>query len=800
MEALRQDLRHTFRLLRRNHGFVVVVVLMLGLGIGINTTVFSLLRSLSYPFMSLQDQDRIALVWASRSIESEGRGSVSAPDFRDWQRQNHVFEDLAMFSGTSLLLKNEGKSVWAQAEQVSEGFFRVAGVQPARGRAFLPEECQPGGHHAVILSDAFWRNNLGADPSVLGRTINLSRETYTIVGVMPPDFSYPGYRTDLWTPLVPDMSPAARTRRFAQAVARLKRGVTIEQAQAEMATIARRLAQAYPVPDGGWGIRVIRLRDDLNQRFSRSLLLFNGPVFLVLLIACANVANLLLARATRRNREMAVRAALGAGRFRLIRQLLTESVPVVLLGACFGLLVNFWGMVLVRKLFAFILPPGALRMDARLLVFALLLSMLTPFFFGLVPAIHGSTLDVNETLKSAGNVGRASRSSHRIREWLVVLEMMLAVAVLGVCGLFLGVWTALVRVKPGFDPKNLLAVSVSAPESDYPQSEDVRSLYRRVLDRVQIVPGVEKAAFVSILPMFMSHGRPVLIDRGSASPTQTRVGEVSASSGYFQAMRIPLLRGRMFTERDSSEAIALINKTMAQSCWPNQNPVGQRLKLLPESPESGWIVVVGVVGDVMTGDGIGPPAPLVYRPLGQTPGRELALVVRTAYPPSSAMAAVKQAVWEVDKEQPLADMQTMQQILRQRLPVDLVPTTTVFGAFALLALALAALGVYSVMSYFVAERIPELGVRMALGARPADVLRLVIRQGLKLALSGGVVGLLGAWILGRVAFHEVPEIRSSFDLVTIHIALLLLAVALFACYVPARRAMKVDPMVALRYE
>jgi putative ABC transport system permease protein len=651
----------------------------------------------------------------------------------------------------------------------------------------------------AILSDGLWRRSFGADPSVVGQTIKLNREAYRIVGVMPADLEHSAYGADLWLPLVPDLSPGSRARRFAQAVARLKRGVTIEQAQAEMATIARRLEQAYPITNAGWGIRVIRLRDDIAQKFSRGLVVFSAPVFFVLLIACANAASLLLARATRRNREMAVRAALGAGRFRLVRQLLTESVPLAMLGGCFGLLVNFWGMVLVRKLFADILPQAALRPDAHLLAFALLLSMLTPFFFGLAPAIYGSKLDVNGTLKSAENVGRASRGSHRLREWLVVTEMILAVALLGVCGLFVDIWVAEARVKPGFDPRNLLTATLSAPESAYPQPEDVRRFYRRLLERIDAIPGVERVGYGNDLPSSITAGRPLLVDRGPAHPTQTSAGEVRVTPDFIQAMRIPLLHGHTVTEQDSSDTLAVVSDVLARRAWPGQDPVGKRIKFLSEASDSPWLVVVGVVGNVATSERFGSSVPLVYRLLAASSDRELTLVVRTVSPPASAVTAVRQAVWEVDKEQPLADLETMEQLIREGRS-EYVRTTAIFGAFAAFGLALAALGVYSVMSCFVAERIPEIGVRLALGARPADLLRMLIRQGLKLALSGGVIGLVGAWILGRIAFHEVPELRSSFDFVTINIALLLSAVALLACYMPARRAGKVNPMVALRYE
>jgi putative ABC transport system permease protein len=365
--------------------------------------------------------------------------------------------------------------------------------------------------------------------------------------------------------------------------------------------------------------------------------------------------------------------------------------------------------------------------------------------------------------------------------------------------LFVGIWTTLARVKPGFDPTNMLTATLSAPEAAYPQAEDARRFYQRLQERLAAVPGVESVAFVGPLPIYIWRGRPVLVDRGLPRPTQASAYEVVISPGYFQAMRIPLMRGRALREQDSSDAVALISESFARSGWPGQDPVGKRFKFLPDSSQAPWFVVAGVVGDVRTGDGIGPSVPLVYRLLGQTPSRELALVLRTASPPSGVMAAVRQAVWEVDEEQPLADLKTMQQLLREE-PSDIGISTTIFGALGGIALALAALGVYSVMSYFVAERIPEIGVRMALGARPADVLRLTIREGLKLAFSGGLLGLAGSWVLERIAFHEIPELHSSFDFVTVSNALVLSVVALVACYLPARRAAKVDPMVALRYE
>ena len=803
MTTLFQDLRYGLRMLAKNPGFTVVAVLTLALGIGVSTTVFSLLDAVFVPHLPVRDLDRIALLLENTREQGELRFAVSTPDFLDWKEQNHVFEDVGLFSYSSFLLTDVGEPVRLSAQQVSDGFFRVAGAKPIKGRTFLAEECQPGGSPVAIISYGMWQRAFGSDPNVLGRTIKLNRQPYTVIAVMPEDFSFPTPKTDLWVPLIMKSNQVDRGRRVSQAVGRLGPHITANQAQAEMTTIAHRLEETYPATNAGRGIKVLLLRDDLNKRLSNGIIFFGGPALFVLLIACANVANLLLARASVRGKEVAVRAALGAGRLRLIRQLLTESVLLALMGGVFGVFLAYWGMALVRRLFSTMLslPPGALRMNIWLLAVGLLLSVLTPLFFGLVPALYGTKLRLPETLKTGGIVGRSSVGSHRLREWLVVLEMMLAIVLVGMCGLFMSFWRWLGGVQPGFDPNNLLTLAISLPD---PGTREVRTFYRRILARLEAVPGVEAAGLVDHLPMYVDDRDSsllVTVEGGPCSLVQTSAAELTVSAGYFAAMHIPLVRGQALSWEDSSQpdSVALVSETMARRCWPVEDPIGKRFRLGRKLSGKPATVVKGVVGDVMNGRRDHPPLPLVYRPLGQTPDRELTVVIRTALTPVNLASAVKHAIWEVDREQPLDDLRTMKEALFE-VRLEYVRAVGISGVLAALALTLAAIGVYSVMNNFVAERTAELGIRMALGATPLDVLRLVVGKGLMLSLSGGVVGLAGTWALERVALSRLAELTSSIDFMAVSVAVLLLFVAVIASYVPARRASKVDPIVALRYE
>jgi putative ABC transport system permease protein len=804
MLTLIKDLKYGLRMLARNPGFAAVMVLTLGLGIGVNTAIFSFLDAALNLRFPIKDQDQIVNLWAS-NISMGGRSGLSIPDFLDYRQQNRVFEDLAAYAGQSFHLTNVAEPQRLAGNRVSFNYFHVLGVQPAIGRNFLPEESKGGKARVVILSHGLWQGSFAGDPSVLGRNITLNRESYTVIGVMPAGFRLFNGNADLWVPLDLGSSALSRGVREVMVIGRLRPGVGKEQAQAEMNNLARRLAQAFPSTNKGWDVQVVLLQDEINKKLGLGLVFIMGPVVLVLLIACANVANLLLARASVREKEMAVRAALGAGRLRLVRQLLTESTLPALLGGAIGLLLGVWGMGILRSLFpaAINSSPGALRLDARVLGFALLLSLLTPLLFGLAPALYGSKLDLNETLKE-GRRGSRAGGSHRLREYLVVSEVGLAVALLGLGGLLIRVMLSVGSLKPPFDLKNLLTMTVSLSESAYPNDSDVAAFYRRVLEGAQAIPGVESVGVVNRLSIPVEQWsalKPVSLEGGSGAETRASAIVFKVSPGYFPALRIPQRRGQALTEQDTAGAarVALINETLARS-WRGEDPIGRRLRLEGLGPGQPWITVVGVVGDLII-DARKAPLPGVYLPCAQNPERAMTFVVHTLRPPLGLEEPLKRALWAVDKDQPVEDMRTLEQMVSDELagPFAIVEMVV---AFAVLALVLASAGVYSVMSYVVALRTHEIGVRMSLGARPRDVMQLVMKDAVVLIVSGAVVGLAGAFAFGRLLGHELADIGiRPYDPITFSgVSLLLMTAALLACYLPARRATKVDPMVALRYE
>ena len=804
MGTLLQDGRYGIRQLRRSPGIAAVMVLTLGLGIGANTAIFSFLDAVLNLRFPIKDQDQIVNLWNSNNLLG-GRNSLSIPDFLDYRQQNRVFEDLAAFAGQSFHLTNVAEPQRLAGNRVSFNYFHVLGVQPAIGRSFMPEESKGGKARVVILSHGLWQGSFGADPRVLGRNITLDREIYTVIGVMPEGFRLFNGNADVWVPLDLDSSALSRGLREVMVIGRLKPGVGKERAQAEMNNLAHRLAQAFPSTNKGWDVQVVLLQDEINKKLGLGLVFIMGPVVLVLLIACANVANLLLARASVREREMAVRAAMGAGRLRLVRQLLTENLMLAMLAGAFGLLLGVWGMGILRSLFPTALSssPGAPGLDTQVLGFALLLSLLTPLLFGLAPALYGSKLDLNEALKE-GRRGSRAGGSHRLREYLVVSEVGLAVALLGLGGLLIHFMLLLGGLKPSFDMKNLLTMTVSLSESAYPHDSDVATFYRRVLGGAQAIPGVESVGVVSrlsILTEQWSALKPVSLEGGSGGEARASAIVLKVSPGYFPALGIPLRRGQALTEQDTAGAarVALINETLARS-WRGEDPIGRRLRLEGLGPEQPWITVVGVVGDVMV-DAHKAPLPGVYLPCAQNPERAMTFVVRTLTPPLGLQEPLKRALWAVDKDQLIEDMRTLEQMVSDEL-AGAYALVEMVVVFAVLALVLASAGVYSVMSYVVAQRTHEIGVRMSLGARPRDVVQLVVKEAVVLIGSGVVVGLAGAFAFGRLLGHELADIGiRPYDPITFScVALLLMAAALLACYLPARRATKVDPMVALRYE
>jgi putative ABC transport system permease protein len=803
MQSALQDLRYAFRMLAKNPGFTAVAVVTLAFGIGLNTAIFSLLDAAVNLHFPIKDQSRIVNLWGSNNSIGAQRNSLSIPDFLDYRQQNRVFEDLAAYAGQPFHLTNVTEPQSLSGSRVSCNYFHILGVQPAIGRNFLPEECAGGKPRVVILSQGLWQGRFGADPTILGRDITLNRESCTVIGVMPAGFQLFMGNADLWVPLELGSSALSRGAHQVMVMGRLNAGVSKEQAQAEVSNLARRLAQAFPSTNKGWDVQVIPLQDEINKKLGLGLVFIMGPVVLILLIACANLANLLLARASVREKEMAVRTAMGAGRLRLVRQLLTESALLALLAGAFGLLLGIWGMGILRSLFPAVLhaSPGALHLDAQVLGFSLLLCLLTPLLFGLVPALYGTKLDLNGTLKE-GRRGSRAGGSHRLREYLVVSEVGLAVALLGLGGLVIRVAVVVGSLKPSFDPKNLLTMTVSLPESAYPHDPDVAAFYRRALEGAQTIPGVGSVGVTDRLPILGEDRReltPVTLESGAGTEARASAIVLRVSPGYFPALRIPQPRGRALTEHDTAGAarVALVNETLARS-WSGEDPIGKRLHLGSLGPDQPWTAVVGVVGDGMI-DNHKAPLPSVYLPCAQNPKRAMTFVVRTLTPPLGLQGPLKRALWAVDKDQPVEDMRTLEQRVSGELagPYALVEMLV---AFAVLALALASAGVYSVMSYAVAQRTHEIGVRMSLGARPSDVIHLVVKEAMRLIGSGVVVGLGGAFAFGRLLGHELGEIRPYDPLTFSCVSLLLMAAALAACYLPARRATKVDPIVALRYE
>jgi len=806
MNPLLQDSRFGLRMLAKSPGFTAVAVFTLALGIGANTAIFGFLDSVLNLHFPIRDQDQIANLWAVNNAAGVTRSDLSIPDFLDYRQENQVFEDLAASSGQDFHLTGVAEPKRLGGVRVSCNYFHVLGVQPAMGRSFLPEECEAGKLQEVILSHRLWQVSFGADPGVLGRDVTLNRESYTVIGVMPAGFRLFQGDDDLWVPL--DLSSGASSRGVRQAVVmgRLKPGVSKERAQVEMNSLAHRLASAFPGTNKGWEIQVVRLQDEISKRYGLVLVFIMGPVVLVLLIACANVANLLLARASVREKEMAVRAAMGARRVRLVRQLLTESALLALLGGAGGLLLGIWAMGILRSLFpsAASAAVGGLHMNLRVLGCSLLICLVTPLLFGLAPALYGSKLDLNATLKEGGRGSRAAGGSHRLREYLVVAQVALAVALLGLGGLFVRMMLFMADLRPAFDTKNLLTMTVSLPQSAYPHNSDVAAFYRRVLENVRTVPGVESTAAVDRLALPVesrSALKPIRLETGPGGDVGVSAVVLKVSPDYFAALGIPQRRGRGLTDQDAGGAapVALVNETLASS-WRGEDPIGKRLRLASLGSDEPWVTVVGVVGDNVLDIHKAPMAG-VYIPSAQSPEREMTFLVRTLSSPLGLVGPLKRALWAVDKDQPIDQVETVEQIMSQEFAEQyaLVGLTL---AFAILALTLACAGVYSVMSYAVAQRTHEIGIRMSLGALPRDVVQLVMKEAAPLIVGGLVVGLCGAFAFGKLLGHELTQFGvSAYDPLTFSgVSVLLMSVALVACSLPARRATQVDPMIALRYE
>jgi predicted permease len=801
-------------MLRKSPGFSLVALLVLALGIGANTAIFSVVNAVLLRPLPFENPSGIVHVWhvpPPKQFPGMTRFSVSAANYIDWQRQNHVFDKMAIFSAASMNLTGGGKPEFLRAATVSSDFFSVLGTKPLLGRTFVQGEDQLGHEHEAVLTYTFWKSRFGGDRNIVGRQIMMNDEPYTVVGVMGPEFMYPAWEQKLWVPLAWTAKEAAvRGEHHSVVIARLKPGVDTKEAQAEMSAISDRLARQYPEDDKDWGALVVPLREDIVGDIRPALLVLLGAVAFVLLIACANVANLLLARALARNKEIAIRSALGASRTRLIQQLMIETILLALGGGLAGLVVAKFGMDLIVHFLAQQLPRSTeIGLEGSVLVFTLVVSVLTGIIAGLMPAWRLSKANVNETLKQG--MGRAGDSGgNRTRAALVVCEVSLSLMLLAGAGLMIRSLWNLRGSSPGFDPHGTLTASLPIPGTRYKSPQEEISFWNRVLDRLRALPGVESAGVVDDLPFNGGSHQPIMIEGRPQVPMaeQPEVDVRVISTGYLRTMHIPVLRGRDFSESDGADrqGVILISQAMAQRFWPGEDAMGKRLTLTfaPDKVRE----VVGIVGDVKL-DGLDQPDKnsAIYVPLTQLsvpPSGEwrsfgFELVVRTSTPPGDLVPAVTNGIHEIDPEQAVLRTMTMQaftdeSISQQRFNMLLLAT------FAGLALVLAAMGIYSVLSYAVRRRVREIGIRMALGAQFRDVLRLVVFEGMKPALVGLGIGVIGALLIGRVMASLVFGVKTTDPATFVSVSVLLAAVALLATAVPAYRATRVDPIKTLRDE
>jgi putative ABC transport system permease protein len=808
METLLRDLRYGFRGLARKPAFAAVAAIALALGIGANTAIFSVVNAVLLRPLPYRDADRLVMVWEKDAARGWLQSSVAPANFIDWREQNTVFEQIAAAFDSSYNLAGAGEPERIQGQNVSASLFPLLGVEAALGRTFLPEEDRAGGGRVAIISYGLWQRRFGEDPRILGQPLTLDGEQVVVVGVLPRGFQFINRESDLWMPFLSGLPEAAQMRgdHFLRVVGRLKPGVTQAQAAAEMETIAARLQQQYPRTNSELGVTLVPLHEQLVGAIKPTLFILLGAVGFVLLIACANVANLLLARAAGRQKEIAIRQALGASRLRLILQLLTESMALAVVSGAFALLLAFWSARLLSALIPDNLSQSrGVAIDGRVLGFTLLLSLLTGIAFGIAPALQGSRPDLSETLKEGGR-GTAGPGHNRMRSLLVVSEIALALMLLVGAGLTIKSFLRLRNQPPGFEPDKLLTLRMELLRSKYTTPEQRTAFYDAVLARVKELPAVEAAGVVTWLPLTFKGGNLIFTIEGRPAPVDSEVpaalGRV-VSPDYFRAMRIPLLAGRAFDGRDTqrSAEVVIINQAMAERFWPGEDVIGKRIRRGGNDSTLPWISIAGVVGNVKQIELEREPDPEMYLPYTQYTGFYLPrdLVVRTASDPLSLVAAVRNAVWSVDKDQPVFNVQTMEQILSESVSRARF-NTLLIGIFGAVALVLAAVGIYGVMSYSVTQRAHEIGIRMALGATSKDVLKLVVGQGFKLVSIGVAIGLASAFILTRLMESLLYGVSAT-DLPTFAaITAVLVSVAILASYIPARRATKVDPMAALRHE
>lgn len=791
-------------MLIKNPGFTLIVLFTLALAIGANTVIFSVVNTVLLRSLPFKKADRLVRLNESNPERGWPIFGVSHPNFLDWRARNQTFEGMAATTTASFNLNAGGDVEVIRGTLITADFLPVLGISPALGRNFLPEEDRPGGNTRVaLISYAFWQQQFGGDPGVVGKTLTVNDNPFTVVGVLPESFVWSAGPNKLFVPLAPDPARSRSDRRLI-VFGRLKPGVTKEQSLADMSAIARQLAQQYPETNKSW-LAVGRMFYDwyIPEQNRRSLYVLIGAVIFLLLIACSNVANLMLARAAARQKEISIRLALGAGRFHIIRQLLSEAILLAIVAGGLGLLIALW----VVKALAVMNPAGwprldELSVDGRAPVFCLLISLLTAALFGLLPALRASRPNVHETLKEGGRGSGGGVGRQLLRSALVIIEMALSVALLIGAGLLLRSFSKLQDIKLGFEPDHLLTLRINLPRSRYQGNPECWNFYTRLLQETKSLPGVLDVALTSLVPMAGGNtSSEVQIPGRNAAPdgSQPSTAWRIISPGYLRTLRIPL-RGRDFDERDTahSQPVAIISEEMARRYWSGEDPLGKTLIL--RSFENKPHTIIGVAGDVRSFGLEIEPGPMVYAPAAATATwNPMQLVVRTRAEPTAQTPAVRGVLRSIDANAPVYDIQTIERLLDNSLGSRRF-NIYLLGSFAGVALALASVGLFGLMAYLVSQRTHEIGIRLALGAQPRDVFRLIVGRGLLLALAGLAIGLALAFGLARFLETLLYQIKPTDPLAFTVAPALLLGVALLACYAPARRAMNVDPMIALRQE
>lgn len=820
MDSILQDISYGIRSLIKTPSFTAIAVIVLALGIGANTSIFTivnavLLRPLPYP-----GSDQLVMLWETNPRFQIGIDTlpVTHGNFMDWREQNSVFEYFTALGVGSWGLTGAGEPERISGASVSPNFFRLMGTEPKLGRAFRDDEDKPDAGKVVVISHSLWQRRFASEPGVLGKTMTLDGETYTVIGITPEGFQFPrakempyfvgvSTQTDLWRPMIlgDDFINKNRANHQLCVMARIKPGVTSERAQSEMTAIAERLEQSYPDSNQGIGVKVVPLNEQVVGNVRAALLVLLGTVALVLLIACANVANLLLARSAARQKEMAIRTALGASRGRLVRQLLTEALLLSMTAAVAGTMLSLWGTNAMLSLSRENLPRAyEIAVDVRVLGFTVAIALLTSVIFGLTPALEASKINLSESLKEGSRgLSRGLRSNH-LRSLLVISEIALSLVLLIGAGLMIKSLASLLKVDPGFKPDNTVTMHMSLLGSKYPSPNHQNAFFREVTHRVENLPGVQSVGLISSAPLSggVYAGGFSIEGRVATSETDDFVADRRMiSPDYFKALGIPLLKGRAFTDRDdqTSPGVVVVSDSWARRFLPNEDPIDKRIKLGGRDSTRPWLSIVGIAGDVRDTALESNARPCVYIPYPQFPSSGMTLAVRAAFDPKLLISAIRDEVWAVDKEQPITDLKTMDQYVAESVSPRRF-NAMLLAIFAGLALVLASVGIYGVMAYSVTQRTHEIGIRVALGAQSSHVIRLVVGRGMALVLSGVAIGLAGALALTRVMTSLLYGVSATDPLTFGVVSGVLVAVALLANYIPARRATRIDPMVALRYE